>query len=149
MSDHDRLNSNDFVRGPFPPHGRFSIWFDNGVYIYDVAGPFNDVAMAALASMREAAAIRWPVPPGQALALVRWHGSAMMSPEAFRLLSEGYQDYARSRRTMAAVAWVGAPDTEGLDLLWFHYETLYEQIGTRFARFTEEEPARAWLRGQH
>lgn len=149
MSDPDRLNSDDFVSGPFPPHGRFCISYDNGVYIYDVQGPFNEVTMTALASVRAAAVARWPVAPGQARALVHWHGSAMMSPEAFRLFAQGYREFAKTPRTMAAVAWVGQPDTEGLDLVAYHYETLYEQSGTRFARFTEVGPAMTWLRAQH
>lgn len=148
MSEPDWMSTDDFVRGPFPPHGHFRITHQNGIYLYEARGPFNEVTIEALAPVRAAVMQHWPVPMGEGLALVHWHDSAMMSPTAFELFSEGYRRFAKSPRLLKAVAWVGAPDTEGLDLIAYRFEQLYIDTDTPFRLFAEVEPALAWLRAQ-
>lgn len=148
MSEPIWVSTDEYVSGPFPAHGYFRIWYEGGVYVYEARGPFNEVTTAALAATRAEAVRRWPMEEGRGLSLVRWHGSLMMPPEAFRLFARGYQQFAQGKRLLAAVAWVGDADTEGLDLMAHHFEALYAMNGTRFARFTDADEALAWLRRQ-
>lgn len=142
------ISTDDHTRGPFAPHGRMRIRFDRGIYFYEAAGPFNEETMAALATTRAEAMGRWPVAPGRGLVLVEWVGSAMMSPPAFRLFAEGYNRFAQGPRLLAAVAWVGLPDTEGLGLMAEHFRQLYESHGARFQLFHGCDAAIAWLQAQ-
>lgn len=142
------ISTDDHTRGPFAPHGRMRIRFQEGIYVYEASGPFNEETMAALAATRAEAMNRWPVAPGRGLVLVEWLGSAMMPPPAFRLFAEGYNRFAQGPRLLAAVAWVGQADTEGLGLMAEHFRQLYENNGARFRLFNDCDAAQAWLRAQ-
>ena len=79
----DHLSSLAFTQGDFRPHGEFLCWMEDGLLMWESRGPFNLEALQAFGRTRQAAFARWGLDDRPLAAVMRWVGSALMSPEAF------------------------------------------------------------------
>ena len=147
MSEPTWISSDDFASGPFAPHGSFRMREDGGVYLVEARGPFNEEAIRAWQAARRELARRFPPAPGTpARTVVEWLGSTMMSVVAFDLFAAGFHQFADRVHPLGAVAWVAAPDVEGVAMMVEHFRPLYESRNTRFALFAGHDQALAWVR---
>lgn len=145
MSGKDWISTRDHASGPFAPHGEFRISLRGDVFLYEARGPFNREAVQALAPVRRLAYERWGASGRPVWALVRWFDSAMMSPDTFRAFATSFQVFADTPNPLRAVAWVAAPEVEGVSMMAPHFEALYGAAGLSFALFEDEAVAMQWL----
>ncbi|MFN4115285.1 MAG: hypothetical protein ACK4F7_02145 [Inhella sp.] len=148
LRDDDALHSRDFAQPGFAPHGEFSLRFEDDLLIWDLHGPFNAEAMQCFRPLRRAAFARWPLADRWLAALVHWHGSALMAPEAFATYRDSLQAFLRTHGRMLVVAWVAGPEVEGLDFVRRDFEQLYRSEGVDFRLFSQVDAAKVWLREQ-
>jgi hypothetical protein len=144
----DHLSSLAFTQGDFRPHGEFLCWMEDGLLMWESRGPFNLEALQAFGRTRQAAFARWGLDDRPLAAVMRWVGSALMSPEAFALYERSFEAFIASHHRYVAVAWVGGPEVEGLDLMRARYAPLFERHGLAFAVFADLDAAREWARPQ-
>ncbi|MDG0832771.1 hypothetical protein [Roseateles saccharophilus] len=109
-------------------------------------GPFNVEALQAYGRQRQAAVDRWKLESKQMASVMEWVDSALMSPDAFLLYRRGFDAFMRSRHDYVAVAWVGGPDVEGLDLMCLQFAPLFEEHALPFRVFDRASAALAWVR---
>jgi len=139
-----QVHSNDVSTGRFAPHGEFRIWTEGDILCYDATGPFNLEALHALATARVKIVQQWK--PGRRIAaMVHWHKSALMSPEAFAAYSRGLEHFHESVNLPVALAWVASPDVEGMQLMINKFEELFARRKTNFRLFDDPDAARAWV----
>jgi len=139
-----QVHSNDVSTSRFTPHGEFRIWTEGDILCYDATGPFNLEALHALAAARVKIVQQWK--PGRRIAaLVHWHTSALMSPEAFAAYGQGLERFHESANLPVALAWVASPEVEGMQLMIAKFEELFARRKTNFRLFDSLEPARAWV----
>jgi hypothetical protein len=139
-----QVHSNDVSTGRFAPHGEFRIWTEGDILYYDATGPFNLEALHALAAARVKIVQQWK--PGRRIAaLVHWHKSALMSPEAFAAYGQGLERFHESVNLPVALAWVASPDVEGMQLMINKFEELFARRKTNFRLFDDLDAARAWV----
>lgn len=139
-----QVTSNEVSTSRFAPHGEFQIQAQGDILFYDATGPFNLEALQALAAARVKITRQWK-PARRVAAIVHWHGSALMSPEAFAAYSEGLARFNESANMPVALAWVASADVEGMSLMIAKFKHLFTQRKTNFRLFEEFEPARAWV----
>lgn len=140
------LSSCDFAPSGFVPHGEFRCHLDQDILMWVSRGPFNLEALQAYGRVRREAFARWSLDARPVGAVMQWVHSALMSPEAFALYSQGFEAFMASHHTLIAVAWVGGPDVEGLNFMHAHFAPLFEMHGLPFRVFDEVAPAVAWVR---
>lgn len=128
----------------FAPHGEFRIWTEGDVLCYDAIGPFNLEALQALATARVQIVNAWK-PGRRVAALVHWHNSALMSPDAFAAYGAGLEKFHESANVPVALAWVAGPEVEGMQLMISRFQALFTRRKTNFRLFDSPEPARAWI----
>lgn len=138
------LNSSQFSTGQFAPHGEFVLHSDGDILCYEASGPFNLEAIRALGITRIKAYETWQS-SGIFAAIVHWHTSALMSPEAFEAYRDGYAQFVRDMQPKSVVAWVALPDVEGMSIMVRKFADCFERTNTRFRLFTEMEPAYGWV----
>lgn len=138
------VSSADVSTGRFAAHGTFKIWTDGDILCYDATGPFNLEALQALAAARSQIVAQWK-PGRRVAALVHWHQSALMSPEAFAAYGEGLAKFHESANVPVALAWVAAPEVEGMGLMVDKFSTLFASHNTNFRLFATLGPALAWI----
>lgn len=139
-----QVTSNEVSTSRFAPHGEFRIWVQGDILFYDATGPFNLEALHALAAARAKISRQWK-PGRRVAAIVHWHGSALMSPEAFAAYGEGLAKFHERANMPVALAWVASADVEGMSLMIAKFEHLFTQRKTNFRLFESLEPARAWV----
>jgi hypothetical protein len=139
-----RISSRDIPTGRFSAHGEIRIWIEGDVICYEATGPFNLEALQALAVARLKIMEQWH-PVRRVAAIVHWKNSALMSPEAFEAYRKGLTSFHQHRRNPVALAWVAAPEVEGMSLMVQNFQPVFESVGTNFRLFQTVEPARAWI----
>lgn len=139
-----QVHSNDVSTSRFAPHGEFRIWTEGDILCYDATGPFNLEALHALAAARSSIVGQWK-PKRRIAALVHWHKSALMSPEAFAAYGQGLERLHESANLPVALAWVASPDVEGMQLMIDRFEELFARRKTNFRLFDDLDAARAWV----
>jgi hypothetical protein len=147
-NDHDnrlKVTSNEVSTSRFAPHGEFSIWTDGDILCYDATGPFNLEALHALAAARVKIVAQWR-PSRRVAVIVHWHNSALMSPEAFTAYGEGLAKFHESANIPVALAWVAAPEVEGMRLMIDRFADLFARRKTNFRLFEDLQPARDWVK---
>jgi len=142
----ETLSSNDFAQPGFPPHGEFHCHMEHGLLMWTSHGPFNLEALQAYGRVRQAAFQRWGLNKRPVGAVMQWLDSALMSPDAFALYRRGFDAFMDSHHSLIAVAWVGSPEVEGLDLMHRQYAPLFEQHCLPFRVFDDLATAVAWIR---
>lgn len=139
-----QVSSSEVSTSRFAPHGTFDIWTDGDILHYDATGPFNLEALQALAAARAKIVTQWR--PGRRVgALVHWHNSALMSPQAFAAYGEGLAKFHENANTPAALAWVAAPEVEGMGMMVEKFSDLFASHNINFRLFATLEPAIAWI----
>lgn len=142
----DEICSLDFDCGRFPPHGEFRVRHDHGVLHWVNRGPFNVEAFRQYEQARAAALERWQLAGRSIAGLVEWRHSALMSADAFNTYSAGFERYFATRGGLRAVAWVAAPELEGMAIMVRHFGELFERHHLPFRVFEDLAPAREWVR---
>lgn len=148
MTDHDEptdLKSSADSKGQFAPHGEFTLRSDGEILCYEATGPFNLESMQALRITRIKAYERWQ-PTRKFAAVVHWHNSALMSPEAFHAYRDGYIQFIQDTQAEAVVAWAADADVEGMYLMVQKFAEVFALTRTNFRFFTDIAPAHAWVR---
>lgn len=148
MSEHHAqqdLRSSADCKGRFAPHGEFTLRSDGEILCYEAVGAFNFESMQALHITRIKAYERWQ-PTQTFAAVVHWHNSALMSPEAFQAYRQGYIQFIKDTQAKAVVAWVAAQGVEGMKLMVQTFAEVFEVTRTQFRFFTDVAPAHAWVR---
>ena len=143
MATH-RITLADVAPGRFAAHGDFAIWTEGDVLCYEVTGPFNLEWVRALGEARQRIVAQWS-PQRRVGAVVHWKHSALMSPEALQAYEDGFSQFKQSHRGPIALAWVCAPEVEGMRLLAQRFEALFAASHTNFRLFANPAPARAWV----
>ncbi|QTN29924.1 hypothetical protein HZ993_09000 [Rhodoferax sp. AJA081-3] len=138
------LHTSAFSTGKFAPHGEFVLTSDGEVLCYEATGPFNVEAIRALGVTRRKAYKRWQ-PNGTFAAIVHWHESALMSPEAFDAYRGGYVRFIQDVQPKSIVAWVAQPDVEGMYIMVQKFAEVFEHTQTDFRFFTEMDTAHRWV----
>lgn len=142
--DRSILKSSWDSTGRFAPHGEFTLHSEGRVLCYDAVGPFNLEGIEALRTTRIKTYEKWQS-NGTFTAIVHWHHSALMSPEAFDAYREGYLQFMRDRQPSAVVAWVAAPGVEGMGLMLKKFEDVFRLTNTRFCFFSDLGAAQSWI----
>ncbi len=142
--DTNRLQSSWDSTGRFAPHGEFTLRSDGQVLCYEAVGPFNLEGIQALRITRVKAYEKWQS-SGTFAAIVHWHNSALMSLEAFDAYREGYLQFIQDMRPHAVVAWVAAPDVEGMGMMLKKFDAVFRLTNTRFRFFADLGDAHHWV----
>ena len=134
----------DIASSRFAAHGDFSIWTDGDLLCYDVTGPFNLEWVQALGLARRQIVGSWR-PRHRVGALVHWHRSSLMSPEALQAYEEGFAQFKQTSVGPAALAWVADGSVEGMVLLRRHFDALFRKNAVNFRFFDDLAAGRAWV----
>ena len=138
-----KVKLSDIASSRFAAHGDFAIWTDGDLLCYDVTGPFNLEWVQALGLARKQIVSAWR-PSNRVAAIVHWHTSALMSPEALQAYEDGFAQFKQTSVGPAALAWVADASVEGMPLLRRHFETLFRKNATNFRFFDDPVAARDW-----
>jgi hypothetical protein len=139
-----QISSADMKTGRFASHGEIKIRTEGDILHYDAIGPFNIEALQALAAARTQIVTQWR--RGRLVAaVVHWHNSALMSPEAFADFEGGLKKFYESTNTPVALAWISAPEVEGMSLMIAKFVDLFARHNVNFRLFEEKEAALAWV----
>ncbi|MDT8989913.1 hypothetical protein RQP54_03465 [Curvibacter sp. APW13] len=141
------LSSSDFAPGHFAPHGEFRLCVQGQLVLYEAHGPFNLQAVQGLGAARQALLQHLP-PQGRFAAIVHFQGNAVMTADALEAWEQGLKQFAAQRSRIAGVAWVAAPEVEGIHFLLSLYRRIFEEARLPFAFFETMELARAWAAQQ-
>ena len=140
-----RHDIQDYVNGPFAPHGEIELWREGSVIHLEAAGPFNAEAMQAFGLAMTQLLAELP-PQGLFIDILELRHSMLASPEAIAVLEGFMQRMSEAGKAPCAVAYVAAPEVEGREFMMPLCATLYERLGRRFASFHTRAEADAWAR---
>lgn len=141
------ISSSEFSTATYPPHGEFRLRMEGNLALYEAVGPFNLQAIQALARVRDAL-MGTLQSDDMVAAVVHFHQSAIMTPDAFTAWGAGLQQLAAKRKAIAGVCWVAQADVEGFHFLLSHYRAIFEQAQIPFHACTDLALALGWAREQ-
>lgn len=139
-----RICLTDLPRRGFAAHGNFRIWTEGDLLCYEVCGPFNLEFVHALGAARRQIVQGWN-PQHPVGAIVHWHQTALMTPEAFAAYADGFTQFNRDTLAVAALAWVADSTVEGMVLLRRHFEALFRKNAINFRVFDTLPAGKSWV----
>ena len=142
------LNSDEFAKGAFKPHGRSEVAVDGKIFRLQTEGPFNIEAIQAINTTR-LHLLESKAPTGPYAFVNRWRGSALMSMDALAEYEAGLRAaYINRFRPPVAMAWIIPSDVEGSSMMKPLFERIFRDVGIPYGQFEDADSAEAWVANQ-
>ncbi|QDL53384.1 hypothetical protein [Rhodoferax aquaticus] len=139
-----RHSTKEHAKGSFAQHGHFEFEQAHGVVMLNAYGPFNVETVRALGRTRTVGEVQWGFHKPR-VALVVFHGSMLMSPDALQAYQEDLVEHFAKVTPPSAIAWVAGPAVEGRLLMCPHFEKIYRDFQIPWQSFETTEQALPWL----
>ncbi len=139
----DKYSSEQFSEGRLRIHGSYTIRSEGEFFIVDTEGPFNLESVQAIGQARLAAMTEWET--GEPQAWITIFNSNMLMPlEAVTAFSGHLEKILNSPKSIAAIAWVAAPEVEGRAVMLTIFSRIFAKSSVPWQVFEDLESARSW-----
>lgn len=144
MPSPPRYCTDDLPQGAFRLHGRVEFELEHPLLRTRAVGPFNKELVEALSRLVPQVFREMSV-SGPWMELVQFEESMLAAPEVMQGFTAVLGELARQGLVARATAHVLNPEVEGTTVMAPLFAQAYAKAGLRYAHFTSEEEARAWL----
>lgn len=139
-----RLDASTEPSRVFAPHGSYHATADGNIIEEQTSGPYN-LEMARLYGQHAIRLYAELSRAGPFATITVFHGSMLMSPDAFEELRTVIQQLIDTKIVFHAVAHVAEPSVEGVRIMNTKFTALFASLGIPYRMFAHADEARRWI----